>query len=62
MFTAITGKIITTVELLGGEIIDELVGSNMGKERLISRAEVKRYGKGKKNGSTCQHAGQNERQ
>jgi hypothetical protein len=51
MFTIITGKAITKVKLRGGKSIDELVGSNMGKVRLILRAAEKKYGKGKKNRS-----------
>ena len=48
MFTAIKGKVITEVKLRGGKVIDELMSSNRGKVRLISRAEGEKYGKGKK--------------
>jgi hypothetical protein len=58
MFIVITGKVIMEVELRGGKVLYELVGSNRGKVRLISRAEGKKNGKGKIMG---QDSGQNER-
>ena len=35
----------------GSRALDELVGSNKGEIRLISRADEKTYKKGKRNGS-----------
>jgi hypothetical protein len=49
--------VVTKIKLCGGKVIDELVGSNRGKVRLISRAERKRYGEAKK---MDQDLGQNE--
>jgi hypothetical protein len=57
MFALTTGKvIITKVELRGGKVREQeteliCIGPNKGKVRLISRAEGKRYGKEKKNGT-----------
>jgi hypothetical protein len=50
-FITTTGKVITMVKLRGRKAIDELLGSNRDKVRLISRAAEKQHGKGKKNGS-----------
>ena len=36
----------------GARALDKLVGSNKGKIRLISRADEKKYKKGKRNGSS----------
>jgi hypothetical protein len=36
------------IGIRGGRALDELTGPNRGKIRLISRAEAKKYGKGKR--------------
>jgi hypothetical protein len=50
LFSVITGEVIAKVELQGEKVIDELIGPNRGKVRLISRAEGKSTAKEKKNG------------
>jgi hypothetical protein len=51
-FAAITNKVVVVLKYKGARALDELVGpSNKGKIRLISRADEKKYKKGKRNGS-----------
>jgi hypothetical protein len=38
------------MKIKGVRALDELAGSNKGKIRLLSRADEKRYNKGKRNG------------
>jgi hypothetical protein len=51
LFTIITNKVVTMLKYKGSRALDELVGSNKGEIRLISRADEKTYKKGKRNGS-----------
>ena len=51
MTTSITNKVVVMLQYKGARALDELVGSNRGKIRLISRADEKKYKKGKRNGS-----------
>ena len=51
LFTVITNKVTTMIKIKGVRALDELAGSNKGKIRLLSRADEKRYGKGKCDGS-----------
>jgi hypothetical protein len=51
LFTVITSKVITMMKSKGVRALDELAGPNRGKIRLLSRADEKRYNKGKRNGS-----------
>ena len=39
------------IKIKGVRALDELAGSNKGKIRLLSRADEKRYSKGKRDGS-----------
>jgi hypothetical protein len=52
LFTVVTNKVITMLRYKRTRALDELVGSNKGKIRLISRAYEKTYKKGKRNGPT----------
>jgi hypothetical protein len=49
LFTTITNKVITMLKYKGMRALDELVGSNKEKNRLLSRADEKIYKKGKRN-------------
>jgi hypothetical protein len=51
LFTAITNKVINMLKTKGVRALDELAGSNKGKIRLLSRADEKKYNKGKRSGS-----------
>jgi phosphoribosyl-AMP cyclohydrolase len=51
LFTTTTNKVVTMLKYKGARALDELVGSNKGKIRLISRADEKTYKKGKRSGS-----------
>jgi hypothetical protein len=51
LFAVITNKVAAMPKYKGTRALDELVGSNKGKIRLISRADEKKYKKWKRNGS-----------
>jgi len=51
LFTIITNKVVVMLKYKGARALDELVGSNKGKIRPMSRADEKKYKKGKRSGS-----------
>jgi hypothetical protein len=51
LFSIITNKVVVMLKYKGTKALDELVGSNKGKIRPMSRADEKTHKKGKRNGS-----------